>query len=306
MIQVRFDPDQLPADQRKWWDAWQKRAEAATEDVIDAWETWKATAPAGSKFSYKWKSAVWSDLKKWLLENVFHGKCAYCETNSTRWSHHGEHFRPKGEVTYKIAGQKGLNVGRCTDIDGQVIDHPGYFWLAYHWWNLVPSCEKCNAGEGKQTQFPLKSAAYVLLHPVALAPGGNLKRPPRPSARWKGYAYLHPNDLDTFEDRLLLHPYADDPRQHLVFGDKGLVAAKNESERGQHSIEVYRLADEALRQERQKAQEAALNKYLMALGAGADVKTKRANAAATLAGYHAGAEPYSAAVLDYMDLALSR
>jgi hypothetical protein len=302
VIQIQFDPDQLPADQKQWWDAWQKRAEAATEEVIDAWETWTATAPAGSKFSYKWKSAVWSDLKNWLLKNVFHGKCAYCETKTARWSHHGEHFRPKGGVTYKIADQKGLNVGRCMDGAGQAIDHPGYFWLAYHWRNLVPSCEKCNAGEGKQTQFPLKSAAaYVLLHPVPLG-GGNLKRPPRPSARWKGFAYLHPDDLDDLEDRLLLHPYADDPRQHLVFGDKGLVAARDKSALGQHSIEVYRLGDEELRQARQSAQEAALNRCLMALGAGVDAKAKRTAAAAVLAEYQAGVESYSAAVLDYMNL----
>ncbi|HBL27345.1 MAG TPA: hypothetical protein DD490_10975 [Acidobacteria bacterium] len=302
MIQIPFDPEKLTADQKKWWSTWQKRAEKATQDVIDAWETWKATAPAGSKFSYKWKDKIWSDLKDWLLENVFHGKCAYCETKATRWSPHGEHFRPKGGVTCKIPGQEGLHVGRCTDVDGQAIDHPGYFWLAYHWWNLVPSCEKCNAGEGKQTQFPVKSAAYVLLHPVAPG-GGTLKHPVRPSAQWPGYGYLHPEDLDTLEDRLLLHPYADDPRQHLVFGDRGLVAAK--SERGKHSIEVYRLAAEALRQERQRAQEAALNKYLMALGAGADMKAKRANAAATLADHRAGIEPYSAAVLDYLDLAFA-
>jgi hypothetical protein len=303
VIQVRFDPDQLPPDKKAWWDDWQIRAEAATREVIDAWETWKSTAPTHFKFTYKWKRALWSELKDWLLANVFHDKCAYCETPKVRAQFHADHFRPKGRVKYRPGGQKRLKVGRCTDPGGQAIDHPGYFWLAYDWWNLFPACALCNTEDGKKDQFPVQAATYVLLHPVP--PGtGPLKRLHHPSVQWSGFAYLHPDDLDVLEDRLLLHPYADDPRQHLAFGDEGTIWPRAGSELGKQSIEVFNLKDEALRKERQKAQEAAENNYWLARMAmrGADLATKSAAAEATLDAYHAGVEPYSAAVLDYMDL----
>jgi hypothetical protein len=43
-------------------------------------------------------------------------------------------------------------------------EHPGYYWLAYEWTNLLPSCYDCNsfrrhgtmkAGPGKNERFPV-------------------------------------------------------------------------------------------------------------------------------------------------------
>src|SRR3954454_1457494 len=59
------------------------------------------------------------------LEELFHRKCAYCEISTARVDWEVEHYRPKG----RVAERQG---------------HPGYYWLAYDWDNLFPSCTFCN------------------------------------------------------------------------------------------------------------------------------------------------------------------
>src|SRR4051794_1771095 len=51
---------------------------------------------------------------KRALEELFYGKCVYCETDLHRWDWDVEHFRPKGRVFERS-------------------DHPGYFWICYDW-----------------------------------------------------------------------------------------------------------------------------------------------------------------------------
>lgn len=64
------------------------------------------------------------------LTDLFAGKCAYCESPVSGSSQTDiEHYRPKGGVTE--AAKAG-------------IDHPGYWWLAMDWNNLVLSCMHCN------------------------------------------------------------------------------------------------------------------------------------------------------------------
>jgi hypothetical protein len=60
------------------------------------------------------------------LEKLFCDKCAYCESKITPgFAWEVEHFRPKKSVAERP-------------------DHPGYYWLAYEWTNLLPSCTLCN------------------------------------------------------------------------------------------------------------------------------------------------------------------
>ena len=97
------------------------------------------------------------------LERLFHDKCAYCEwqlTGGADWDI--EHFRPKGRVAERE-------------------DHPGYYWLAYTWWNLYPSCAHCNQkrkdkarwadpvelpAAGKLDQFPLHDESTRVMSPT--------------------------------------------------------------------------------------------------------------------------------------------
>ncbi|HJZ96454.1 MAG TPA: AAA family ATPase [Candidatus Solibacter sp.] len=69
------------------------------------------------------------------LMELFHGKCAYCESSIAATHRTGlDHFRPKSYVT---------------DREG----HPGYWWLGSTWENIVSACGACNAS--KAARFPL-------------------------------------------------------------------------------------------------------------------------------------------------------
>jgi len=281
MIHVDFDPDTLTGSRREEWLAWRKAADDATKDVLRQWRDWLA-GDRKERFEAKLKTDVWSKLKTWLLDEYFHGKCAYCETRVARFDYHAEHFRPKGAVTFRTKDKKKLEKAKCKDDKGAEVPHPGYFWLAYSWRNLLPSCGFCNTSKGKKTQFPVK-AAHVSPYVSAGAPL------PDETA------------LDAAEEPLLLHPFRDNPRIHLVFGVAGDVTAYDDSEKGRNSISVFDLDAEALRIERQKAQDQARVNYLLAVAAAKGTLNDIAAAAdAFVAQIERGTEAYSAAIADFL------
>jgi uncharacterized protein (TIGR02646 family) len=181
-----------------------------------------ATNPKDRKFA-----AYGEDSVKAALHVLFHGKCAYCESFYDATAPVDvEHFRPKG----KLAGNA---------------DHPGYWWLAAAWDNLLPSCIDCNrrrrqrlvgpdgmlmAGSaGKQDQFPV-SGTYVT------DPDG---------------------DIGT-ERPLLVDPCVDDPVRHMAFlvdadPPLALVVPQDPADapqRGDTSIRIFGLNRLALVQAR--------------------------------------------------------
>lgn len=304
MKRITFDPAKLTGDQAAWWAKWQKRADDATIEAIDAWER-------GDEVTFKEK--IWGDLKEWLLENVFHGKCAYCETLAPRHPGHAEHFRPKGRVDVRDP-KTGKSVPAEVEWpDGKVATHPGYFWLAYNWKNLLPACHYCNSGRGKQNQFPLPSPKLpTLVAKLAAAEAAKMADRARASVKWKERYYLTPDALDAIETPQILNPYVDEPRQHLRFGESGIVAPIDNSAYGAESIRVYQLDDEQLRIDRQRQQDKAWliykTKYsMLVLGAGpAAFKTAAKDAYSALADFESGKEEYSVAALDYVDIALAQ
>lgn len=155
------------------------------------------------------------------LEELFHRKCAYCETPLPEVSWDVEHFRPKGAVA------------ECPE-------HPGYYWLAYEWSNLYPSCEACNRrrrdlptwtdreeGEtaGKLTQFPLEDEAGR-----AFSPDADLGRE-RPS---------------------LLDPCADQPEEYLLYTPHGEVEPASGDSRAAATIDILHLRRRRLRDRRKQ------------------------------------------------------
>lgn len=69
------------------------------------------------------------------LKNLYHNKCAYCETFEPEPE--VEHYRPKK----RIKEQKG---------------HKGYYWLAYERTNVLPACHDCNKNGVKGNHFPIE------------------------------------------------------------------------------------------------------------------------------------------------------
>ncbi len=155
----------------------------------------------------------------------FYGKCAYCEAPITDYQHGDiEHFRPKAGVTHEndrpveLCDEDG---NARLDEQGRPVYHPGYYWLAYDWRNLLPACTKCNqpadiSGRkiGKHNRFPVD-----------------------------GRHAQHPDEVAN-ERPLLIHPASglpeDDPELHLkVDTEKGIIGPK--SKRGRTCIEIFAL-----------------------------------------------------------------
>jgi hypothetical protein len=177
------------------------------------WQT--READKRTRFTFK---AYKQPAVKRALHAVFKGACAYCEfVYAPGTPGHVEHYRPKGAVDTPT--QKGVK--------------PGYYWLAATWENLLPACPRCNTEEhhlqpdgqvrktGKGNQFPLADEA----------------------ARAR-----EPGD-EAGEEPLLLHPYYDEPADHLEFVDE-LVRARDDSPRGAATIETMGLNRRDLLDER--------------------------------------------------------
>jgi uncharacterized protein (TIGR02646 family) len=97
---------------------------AAKKELHDILEHFEKRLRKGD-FSFK---AYKSDGVTQALTAMFHGKCAFCESQIRAVQPNDiEHYRPKSEVL--IGGKK------CK---------PGYYWLAAKWDNLLASCIYCN------------------------------------------------------------------------------------------------------------------------------------------------------------------
>ena len=275
MKHVPFRPSELThPDDRQWFAKWLRRARRATREAI-------ADVEAGKEVSFKQK--VWSDLKAFLLNGPmngqpfgpFRGKCAYCESRVTTTDFgDAEHYRPKGAVTRK---ENGKNV--AVEYGGQT--HPGYYWLAYDWRNLLPACGQCNSGEGKMNQFPIGAgSAHVMSHTAARTPAA----------------------LDLIEHPMLLHPYFHDhPEKYLRFGEDGTVAAAEDDDLllGKSSIDTYNLKRGDLSISRHEYQEMAWQELLKALSNDTPFST-------AMKKYQSGEAPYSQACIQYVRLKFTR
>lgn len=303
MVRVFFDPTTLQEPLKTEWADWLLKAEAATRRAIEAWEDWRARG-SPEKFKCSLEERVWGELKEWLIKNVFHDKCAYCETREVRSPYHAEHFRPKGRVSVYSEGAKKFSRAVIQDEEGGEMEHPGYFWLAYQWANLLPSCNYCNSALGKKDQFPV-AKTYVGVKRLTASEAAQLRRKEIQSFRRQEVYYLQPEDLNELEEPLLLNPYLDDPTDHIIFGDCGVIAPREGSEKGRTSIIVYNLDAEKLRIARQEAQDKALKTYSseFARGENKALTQRIIEAKDAIRSYINGEKPYSAAVLDYLRLA---
>jgi uncharacterized protein (TIGR02646 family) len=90
------------------------------------------------------------DNIKNALIDMFHGKCAYCESDIVHIDYgHIEHFKPKGASAY--------------------------YELAVDWDNLLLACGRCNGAENKGNKFPLADKGGPLVNPVTEEPSRHLR-----------------------------------------------------------------------------------------------------------------------------------
>ena len=183
MRQVLFEE---PTDVR--WRKWRQKCKEATRGQIQALKEGKRAKV--TPLYKEQKASVYMNR-----DGPFRRKCAYCEADITRQAGDIDHYRPANGVTdenRKPVTREGA---------GGVERHPGYRWLAYSWDNLLPSCSACNRICGQYTEdvvgkwdcFPVESF-----------------RAWRPGEEGK-------------EEALLIHPVLDDPAEHLIFNENGVL-----------------------------------------------------------------------------------
>jgi hypothetical protein len=167
------------------------------------------------------ESVVLSAMKKGMSD-AFNGKCAFCETKIAATDQHVdvEHDRPKKGVT-----DEHDRPIRVVWHDGKDPTHPGYFWLAYDWTNLLPSCALCNQPNtsrdgravGKRNRFPIT-----------------------------GYRACKPGE-EAQEYPILINPMQDDPALELDI-ETGIIIGL--TERGRKCIEILDLNRDGLMEKR--------------------------------------------------------
>jgi uncharacterized protein (TIGR02646 family) len=168
------------------------------------------------------------DRVRAALEELFHHKCAYCESQITAASSWDvEHFRPKGRVAERR-------------------DHPGYYWLAYTWDNLYPSCALCNQNRKDKPLYD---------DPKELPAAGKLDQFPVEDEQYRTMS--HTAD-PTLEQPLLLDPCRDRPEQFLTVDLRGKVLARDGNLRGETSIRVFHLNRRRLQRVRRGLAEKAI------------------------------------------------
>ena len=156
-------------------------------------------------------TAYQDDTVHAALRAAFGGVCAYCDAVVSAFDI--EHYRPKGAIQ---------------TANGKL--RPGYYWRAADWMNLLAACPACNQRRytedhdgteeltGKAAWFPLADETKRATDAAG----------------------------EAHEEPLLLHPYHDEPAQHLEFREEGVVRARlgsdgQPSPRGEETIRLLGL-----------------------------------------------------------------
>lgn len=140
-----------------------------------------------------------SDSVKKQLNELFHGKCAYCESYYASTAPVDvEHYRPKGAVYEDPA-------------------HSGYWWLGMDWNNLLPSCIDCN--RKRKQMMPKLSAKLLTLQEGhrGFSQGLLMSSGKKDSFPVLGTRAMTETSAIASEYPLLLDPCRDNPDEHLRF-----------------------------------------------------------------------------------------
>lgn len=213
MRRINFDE---PTNDQKWTD-WRLRCIQATNNLITDFNN-------GIKPKF---TELYKEMKYYYYINgksPFWNKCAYCERNIRNQYGDIEHYRPKGRVT----DVNNKLIKRIVGLNKE--EHPGYYWLAYEFTNLLPSCITCNRPTniingakkkqiGKWDKFPVKD-----IRAWEVGTEGN-------------------------EEPLLINPLVDDPSEHFVYDTtKGIIGWKTKE--GEMTVKILGLNEHDLPERR--------------------------------------------------------
>lgn len=168
------------------------------------------------------------DPVKIVLIKMFHGKCGYCELLIVAGSDGDvEHYRPKKGVS--DAKQAG-------------VQHPGYWWLAMQWENLLLSCQHCNQSRRQLIHEPGKTEEDIARERQQnrLRTTGKLNRFPVEGNHW---IVAHTGDVAA-EKPLLLNPCDIDPEDLFEWEFErsiSTVKAKGSDARAEATIDILGL-----------------------------------------------------------------
>jgi len=186
------------------------------------YRTYNPQVPNAKGFDFKQYKG---DDVTYRLRTLFHNKCAYCESDVGD-NLDVEHFRPKGGVTEDSS-------------------HPGYWWLAHSWSNLLPSCTPCNQKRRQHlvTEEMTLEELTALMATRAKLSYGKANHFPVVGVR----ATDSSGKLED-EKPLLIDPTVDDPEPYLKWSKTGhysVVHAKpsdpDESARALSTINIFAL-----------------------------------------------------------------
>ena len=203
MIKIDF-----PEPTSTEWQEWREECDIARDKLVSRIENGKKP-----KITNLYKDSRMQKIYK-SNQAPFYRKCAYCES-VVRTTHPGdiEHWRPKSRVT-DVSGK----LVKIKTKNGTMCTHPGYYWLAYEWRNLLFACVACNRttvktfGQriGKGTRFPVR----------------------RFRAKRMGE--------ESKEHPVLINPVMDDPAVHMeIDSGTGVMIAK--TDRGETCIDIFGL-----------------------------------------------------------------
>lgn len=171
-------------------------SQAVANEIAGANAYYRARVPwTAADISYTFRSYRGSDVKV-ALRQLAGGNCAYCESKiGAVGAREVEHYRPKGGIT-NLAG------------------HPGYWWLAYRWDNLLPTCRDCNKSLRQHIVAVGMTEAQVLMlqGKRAAASFGKANQ-----FDIRGTRAVGSGCSLTLEDPLLIDPCRNDPSQHITW-----------------------------------------------------------------------------------------
>ncbi len=151
----------------------------------------------------KYSKESYKVVQKDLID-LYHDKCAYCETSLKNNFRAVEHYRPKG-----------------SDVDSKCDASYGYYWLALSWSNLVLSCSYCNSNKGccfdiknQSKRIAYKNECFKDLHTIT-------------------------KQYNEQEKPLLFHPEIDNPEEFISFDTNSKI--KLTDERVKYIVKICKL-----------------------------------------------------------------